>query len=246
MNYENIFKSAEDKLEQKKQKKLKEYGLDDNSIKEFRSKIKQVSEDESNTMAFLLSNSLINMKSKLVNEKRIDYILEGANVNYIREKTPKRTLLELAIRAHNFEVCLALIKAGANINLYDVNLNQIYIKLSMEFNMPELLEILILLGANCNYKNLYIQKPPDYAKYLKQKNIEKGKDEKSIIKCIEILEKYTKTEEENEFINFLKTINTPKEKAETEVIEDAIKELEEAIDDCSKVLGENYQKKLRK
>ncbi len=38
----------------------------------------------------------------------------------------------------------------------------------------------------------------------------------------------------------------PKEKIEIEVVEDAIKELEDAINDCSKVLEENYQKKLIK
>lgn len=239
MNYVRIYEDEKTK-EQYRLEKLKQYGLDEESIKEFRSKIKKVSKTQSNELGFSLSSKLIRKINKKV---IIDLILDGADVNYRREKTPKKNLLELAIKTHDFETAILLIKAGAEFNFYNYNLTPVYIIECIKEKMPELLEILILLGVECNKKDILGSKPLDFAKRFL--NESEDEDKENIIKCIKILEKYT-TEEFNIVGEFLKQINKPNDKDEKEILEDGIKEMEETLKDCHELLDDNYQKKLKK
>lgn len=251
MNYENIFKREEKTLEQQRQDKLKQYGLDEESIKEFRSKIKVVSYDESNTLGFNLSNELLNKtKNK---DKILEYILNGANVNYKKEEC---SLLEIAINNKDLETAFLLIRAGSRYDAVSINTTKLflygqnlYIYECIENDMPELLEILILLGCDCNKNNPILDRRPiDYARRKYSKFKEANIINEKLSECVKILEKYSepKVEEIDYVGKILKEIINKKEKTNKEVLQDCIKDMEQALEDCEKLLGEDYQKKLIK
>ena len=135
-------------LEDNKTNKLKQYKLDKESIEEFRSKIKQVSDEESKKQ-FLDFFNLISAQDYHDNyESAIKYIYNGANLNCLFIDT----LPNLCIYFNHIQTFILLLRAGININLVD-NKGLTPLMKCAEVGNKEILELLILMGADINIKN---------------------------------------------------------------------------------------------
>ena len=92
---------------------LNKYGLDDKSIKEFRSKIKRVSDSEKES----LGSELLNIISKKGFNDDFNRVLEliynGADIEYKNSKKGDYALL-ICARKNYIKTFITLIKAGAN------------------------------------------------------------------------------------------------------------------------------------
>ncbi len=144
MNYENIFKLEEKRI---KQEELKKYGLDDESIKKFRSKIKKVSYEESQRLGNELCKGI---RGLYLDEKRAnDYILSGANVDYI-DIYSGRSLMQ--ILTHSISILISLIKAGANIDAQYRYGETAAMRYALSGRV-DFLKILVLMGADLYIKN---------------------------------------------------------------------------------------------
>lgn len=138
------------------QEYLKQYGLDDESVKEFRSKIKKVSQEEADRLGNIILRAT---KCHLIPTKERDYalysnmfyrVMEGANVNY-RDLTGDSIMGKL-IRYSLFYSTILLLKAGANINTL-LEFCNTPLMLAIQYNNIELVKILLLLGADIIYKS---------------------------------------------------------------------------------------------
>lgn len=148
MNYANVFKKEEKTLEQQRQEELKKYGLDEESIKEFRSKIKKVSYEESQRLGSELFNGLTVL---YLDKQNVDeYILSGADVNYF-DTLIGISLLQI-LNLSSSSILISLIKAGANIDAKD-RYGETAVMRYACFNNYEYLKILVLMGADLNIKN---------------------------------------------------------------------------------------------
>lgn len=179
VNLELLDKQKE--LLDEKQKFLKQYGLDDESIKEFRSEIKKVSREEADILGERMNHILykevyesgpnnISFDEKMYNEM-LSLILNGANVNYMNSYG--KTALMYVLWC--LEYTTLLIKAGANINV-STPYGETPIIIAAKAEYVELLKILILFGGNVNIENYFGQDALDCAK-------DWGNEE-----CIKILE----------------------------------------------------------
>ena len=150
---------------------LKQYDLDDESIREFRSKIKKVSQEEADRLGRELNDNISwhydakiswclrtyrdtsSSADEEMCKKLLPYILAGANVNYLNS-----TLTSL-FYFNAFKSIILLIKAGININAQSGG-NTLLINIildnrfnSIEFYNIELMKILLLMGASIIYKD---------------------------------------------------------------------------------------------
>ncbi len=166
MNYENIFKKSEERLEHERQEKLKEYGLDDESIKEFKSKIKKVHDNKRNWLSEMLMQKI---SSSYTYSEVENLILSGADVNYSYVTSENLSILSYCTRYKKLSNFKLLLRADYKFSEKDIIE---CVQCNREIN----LEILILLGANLNIKT--------------HKGLTLIEVAKSNKKCLEILEKY--------------------------------------------------------
>lgn len=135
-------------LENIKFDKLKQYKLDKDSIEEFRSKIKKVSDEESKKNFLDLFN-LVSAQDYHDNyEKAIKYIYNGADINILYIDT----LPNFCIYFNHIQTFILLLRAGVDINLVD-NKGLTPLMKCAEVGNKEILELLILMGADINIKN---------------------------------------------------------------------------------------------
>ncbi len=175
MNYETIFKKEEKTLEQQRQEKLKEYGFDEESLKDFRSKIKESTEEESNTLGKILYEYLFH--NGLTYNEVLNLITLGANVNYTDQRDTFKGCTPLAIAIHKkrYDIAKLLIKAGADIN-YIMPSRISSVMSCIEDDNMELFKILVLLNADLSIIN---------EKHFNALDIAREKNNKE---CIQILE----------------------------------------------------------
>lgn len=140
-------------LAQQRINKLKEYGLDSESIEEFKSKIKIVSEEERETLGKELFELITSksFKDETDYEKVIELVYKGANIEYKNDTKGDFALLRCA-RKNYLKTFLVLIKAGANINQKN-NYSTTVTMASARHGNKEMLEILILMNADINAKS---------------------------------------------------------------------------------------------
>lgn len=139
-------------LEQQKIDKLKEYGLDKESIEKFRSKIKIVSEEEKTSLGKDLFDLITSkrFKDETDYEKVIELVYKGADIEYKNDTKGDFALLRCA-RKNYFKTFLVLLKAGANVNQKNNYLTTATMASARHGN-KEMLEILILMKADINAK----------------------------------------------------------------------------------------------
>ena len=137
-------------LEEEKINKLKKYQLDTDSINEFKSNIKHVSEEESNKLGKELFDLIF--KTSFCDEfddyKVKKLIYNGANIEYKEEKKGLFPLL-ICVRKNYFKTFLLLLRAGASVNQVNKYLTTPTMD-SARWGNKEILEILILMGSDIN------------------------------------------------------------------------------------------------
>lgn len=141
-------------VESKRIERLKTYGLDDESIKKFRSKIKIVSDEEKERLGKELFEMLM---SKGYDEEKdldkvIQLIFDGADVEYKDEKKGDFSLLRCA-RKNYTKTFIALLKAGADINQKNKFLTTATMA-SARHDCRIILWLLIMLKADINAKSI--------------------------------------------------------------------------------------------
>ena len=138
-------------LEENKNNLLKQYKLDKDSIKEFRSKIKQVSDEESKKLFFDLYDLITSKEFYDDYLKVTELIYNGAIVNYYSKNYD---LFDICIRNNYIKTIIVLLRTGLDIGAF--NFNQMSpIMLCTKVGNKEILELLILMGADVNLKNEY-------------------------------------------------------------------------------------------
>lgn len=145
-------------IEKYKNNKLKEYGLDKDSMLEFQSKIKKVEQEESDKLGKELYN-LINSKSITddaeTEKKATELIISGANLEYKEEKKGNFSLLKSIINGKE-NLAILLIKAGANINQTNDFETTPLISASRH-GYDNLVELLLILGASVNAQSIDLE-----------------------------------------------------------------------------------------
>lgn len=139
-------------LEYQRIELLKKYGLDDDTISEFKSKIKQVSQEESDILGKELFEMIAKKGYNDDYEKAVELIYNGANIEFKNEKKGDFALL-ICARKNYLKTFFALLKAGANVNQVNNYLTTSTMASARHGN-KEMLEILILMGANINARCL--------------------------------------------------------------------------------------------
>lgn len=139
-----------------KQQFLKDKGIDEESIKSFRGKVKKVSKEESNKLGKELFD-LVNTKGyKDNNEENLSkvesLIKNGANLEYKNETKGDFALLRCA-RKNYINTFILLVKGGANLDQIN-NYKTTATMGSARHGNKEILEILIKLKANIQAKCL--------------------------------------------------------------------------------------------
>lgn len=136
-------------LEDNKVNKLKQYKLDKDSINEFKSKIKNVSIDESNKLAKELTDLIFKEDFNDDYEKVIELIISGAN---IEKCLYDDCLFYVCLGKKYLKTLFVLLRSGININLPDIQ-RVTPLMLCAQLGNKEILELLILMGADVNIKN---------------------------------------------------------------------------------------------
>ena len=176
-----LLNKQEDKVIDIKQEYLRQYGLDDESIKEFRSKIKKVSKEEADRLGEELNQMMydcwysdedIVSFDEEIYEDMLSLILDGADVNYV-DASDATSTLEYASCC--LEYSILLIKAGAEYDAVDRDEYTLAMKAAIN-NFSKLLKILILLGADINKRNCFGYDALHYAEFYEHKE------------CIKLLE----------------------------------------------------------
>lgn len=139
-------------LEEKNNRFLKQYGLDEESIEKFKKSIAIVSKMESDKLGKELYE-LIAKKGYSDNDGRaVDLIKRGANVLYKNDKKGDYALLVCARKGY-FETFKALIKAGADVNQVN-NYFTTALMAAARHGRVDMVKILILLKADINARCL--------------------------------------------------------------------------------------------
>lgn len=219
MNHVRIYLSDEENLEYQRQEKLKQYRLDDESIKEFRNKIKKAHENKSNWLGELLVQAMGASDYNRVNQ----LLLKGANMYVCTSDTyyseTHGNPLNYCVKHKKMGIFILLIRAGCVIS-EDVILE------CVRCNREKNLEIFDLLGIDLkNFKDAYGSTLIDIARMVNNK------------KVLNYLEGNTSQEQKNVVI---------KPVTNEEILRNGMQKLEEALKETSKYLGENYQKILKK
>lgn len=139
-------------LENERIEALKKYGLDTDSINEFKSKIKKVSQEESDKLGEELLKMIFNKKFNDNYEEALKLIYAGANIEVKTKDKGNCILLICSIRNY-LNTFLLLIKAGANVNQVNNYLTTPTMASARHGN-KEMLEILILMDADINARCL--------------------------------------------------------------------------------------------
>ena len=136
------------------EEKLKRYGLDKDSVSEFRKKIEIISEDKQDE----LGKKIYKLVGEyIVDQKEVtNLILKGANMN-ITDKEDA-TILHVCAAFLELKSAILLLKAGIDFNKKD-NEGNTALHYCAGNDFLELLEILFLVGANINEKNIYGETP---------------------------------------------------------------------------------------
>lgn len=139
-------------LEQTKNKKLEQYGLDVKSIETFRKKIKKVTEEEAETLGKELFDTIFKSGFNDNEDKIIELIYKGANIEY-KNDTKGNFALLICARKNYIKTFITLLKAGANVNQTN-NYLTTSVMGSARHGNKEILELLILMGADVNARCL--------------------------------------------------------------------------------------------
>ncbi len=230
INYKINNEIKEEKtLEQQRQEKLKEYGLDEESLKEFRSKIHYdefKNESNFNDLIDSIENNDIKKVEKLIKE--------GTNINKNVIKDERHgnigiikavSLLNCAIEEKNLDMAILLLKAG-----HEMDINNM--ESALYSDMYELCKIMILMGIDLTEETIpFGETIFEIARFSKQE------------KYIKLFENAVKGDYSIIFDedNVKDILNTKKD-----VIQTGIEEMEKMIESCEELLGEDYQKKLIK
>ena len=142
------------KIEFERKQLLEKYGLDEESIKTFRKKISNISEEESQQLGQelfeLISKKGYSEEDDL--DKVIELIYKGANIEYKNEKKGDYSLL-VCSRKNYLKTFIVLLKAGANVNQINNYLTTPTMASARHGN-KEILELLILMKADVNARCL--------------------------------------------------------------------------------------------
>ena len=130
----------------------KELGIDEESIKEFKEKIKNVSNDEAGKLGNELVDKLLDEDDNENYEEFLKLIMSGANVNFKNTEYNLSFPLIICARNNFLKTFITLIKAGADINMV-TDFGMTSAMIATTCGNKEILEILILLGADINLKN---------------------------------------------------------------------------------------------
>lgn len=139
-------------LEQTKKEKLEQYGLDEKSIEKFRKKIKTVTEEEAETLGKELFDTIFKSGFNDNEDKIIELIYKGANIEY-KNATKGNFPLLICARKNYIKTFIALLKAGANVNQTNDYLTTSVMGSARHGN-KEILELLIFMGADVNARCL--------------------------------------------------------------------------------------------
>lgn len=139
-------------LEKKNQNLLNQYGVDENSIREFKSSIDEVDEESRNNLGKELYELIAKKGFSDGDSKALDLIKRGANVNYKNDKKGDFALLICARKGY-FTTFKHLIKAGADVNLTN-NYFTTTLMASARHGRLDMVKILILLKADINARCL--------------------------------------------------------------------------------------------
>lgn len=131
---------------------LNKYGLDDKSIKEFRSKIKRASDSEKESLGSELLNTISKKGFNDDFNRVLELIYNGADIEYKNSKKGDYALL-ICARKNYIKTFITLIKAGANVDQVNDYLTTA-VMASARHGNKEILEILILFGADINKRCL--------------------------------------------------------------------------------------------
>ena len=139
-------------LENKEKEFLKKYELDGESINRFRETIQQVSSEEASALGKELLELISKREFNDNYEKALELINRGANIEYKNESKGDFALLVCA-RKNYLQTFLTLVKAGANIDQVNNYLTTATMASARHGN-KEILEVLIIMGANVNLRCL--------------------------------------------------------------------------------------------
>ena len=141
-----------DNLVNKENNRKKELGIDLDSINEFKKKIKNVSEEEAEQLGKELFNRVFKNSYKDDNyDDVLKLIMDGANVNFRNDNEKANFPLIMCARKNYLKTFIALIKAGADINMTN-SYGTTSVMAAARHGNKEILEMLILMGADINAK----------------------------------------------------------------------------------------------
>lgn len=139
-------------LEQEHEEFLKNIKLDKESIEQYRSGIKQVSEEESNELGKQIYEILLKKDYKDDTSKIEQLLLDGANPNY-QDEVKGEFCLRRCARKKYVKTFILLLRAGANINLTNrFGTNSVIT--AVRFGCDEILNIAIHMSGDVNAKPL--------------------------------------------------------------------------------------------
>ena len=142
-------------IDTQKNNRKKELGIDNESIEEFKKKIKNVTEEEAENLGKKLFNRLFNGNYNDDNyDDVLKLIIDGANVNYRSAENKLWFPLFICARKNYLKTSIVLIQAGANINMV-TNYGMSSAMVAASCGNKEILEILISMGADINIKDFY-------------------------------------------------------------------------------------------
>ena len=142
-------------IDTQKNNRKKELGIDNESIEEFKKKIKNVTEEDAENLGKELFNRLFNGNYNDDNyDDVLKLIIDGANVNYRSAENKLWFPLFICAKQNYLKTFIILIQAGANINIVtDYGMSSAMVAASC--GNKEILEILISMGADINIKDYY-------------------------------------------------------------------------------------------
>ena len=139
-------------LENEREELLKKFGLDPESVEEFRCKIKKVSQEEADRFGKEMLEMISKRGFNDNFDKVVEFIYKGANIEFKNEKKSDFALIVCA-RKNYLKTFIALLKAGADVN----QINDYFTTATMasaRHGNKEMLKLLIALGADVNARCL--------------------------------------------------------------------------------------------
>ena len=139
-------------LEKVREELLKKYGLDEDSIRDFKTKIKNVNVEEGNRLGKELLETILKKNFNDQYEKALALIYQGANVEF-KNSTKGAFPLLVCSRRNYLQTFIVLLKAGANVNQTNHYLTTSTMASARHGN-KEILAILIAMRADVNARCL--------------------------------------------------------------------------------------------